>query len=538
MSSAGSGRYQSRLFNFVYKQSRRFTRSCDRVFRNIQVTTNWVAAVGLYPLVLLFQSTRSTAQQIHQAVQQSLPQLPAPETEPLCVDTPIQQVLLSIEALSAQLVISPSGDTRELGELGKLGELGRKATHHSPLTTRPSPLATRPSIQGIATQLSSQTLVLVTAQNEILDILTSTQQEKLQTQIITAIADEGRYQTELGKLGKLGRHRENSEFRIPSVLAFLDRTVAVVESNHVVPGKEVAIALFSKANQSSGLVGRIQTQIGRFLSKGTSAINPNGGSSTDTTRIQALIRAAIGYFFGTHPSKRVEQTTPTDLSRISPIPQTVQQLHPFLSSKNSQTQSKQLKERYQAAKLSAAKLSSAHLPPSSQPVNSGIEDPWLCESDLFGESVTSEKLSRHQLKHSTSKTKMSGSRNSVSSQDSTRYYLSNLVNSFRKFLPQPKPTSEIVKGQKINKGQLVGGTVSIKQSSSVLKSPRQDISNKFAQTCNSNTQIEPAPDWIETNATVMGYVKHPLEQLLAWLDGAMLWLEEVLLKFWQWLTRD
>ena len=378
-------------------------------------------------------------------------------------------------------------------------------------------------------------MVLVTAQNEILDILTSTQQEKLQAQIITAIADYWRYQREQGKLGRLG---ENSEFQIFSVLAFLDRTVAVVESNHVVPGKEVAIALFSKANQSSGLVGRIQTQIGRFLSKDTPAINPNGGSTMDTMRIRALIGAAIDYFFGTRPSKRVEQTIPTNLSRISPnFPQTVQQLHPSLSSKNSQTQSKQLKERYQAAKLSAAKLSSAHLPPSSQPVNSGIEDPWLCESDLFGESVTNEKLTRHQLKHSTSKTKMSGSRNSVSSQDSTRYYLGNLVNSFRKFLPQPKPTSEIAKGQKINKGQLVGGTVSIKQSSPLLKSPRQDISGKFAQSCNSNTQIEPAPDWIETNATVMGYVKHPLEQLLAWLDGAMLWLEEVLLKFWQWLQK-
>ena len=47
------------------------------------------------------------------------------------------------------------------------------------------------------------------------------------------------------------------------------------------------------------------------------------------------------------------------------------------------------------------------------------------------------------------------------------------------------------------------------------------------------TGMEAQPDWIETNATVMGYVKHPLEQLLAWLDSLMLWLEEMLLKIWQ-----
>jgi hypothetical protein len=46
--------------------------------------------------------------------------------------------------------------------------------------------------------------------------------------------------------------------------------------------------------------------------------------------------------------------------------------------------------------------------------------------------------------------------------------------------------------------------------------------------------VQPTPDWIEIPATLMGYVKHPLEQILAWLDRVMLWLEETLLKFWQW----
>jgi hypothetical protein len=53
----------------------------------------------------------------------------------------------------------------------------------------------------------------------------------------------------------------------------------------------------------------------------------------------------------------------------------------------------------------------------------------------------------------------------------------------------------------------------------------------------SNTNIEPQPDWIETNATVLGYVLHPLEQLLAWLDRVMLWLEKILIKVLQGVQR-
>ncbi|WP_346291774.1 hypothetical protein [Sphaerothrix gracilis] len=34
------------------------------------------------------------------------------------------------------------------------------------------------------------------------------------------------------------------------------------------------------------------------------------------------------------------------------------------------------------------------------------------------------------------------------------------------------------------------------------------------------------PDWIETTATVIEYIEHPLEKLLRWIDQGLLWLEE------------
>jgi hypothetical protein len=43
--------------------------------------------------------------------------------------------------------------------------------------------------------------------------------------------------------------------------------------------------------------------------------------------------------------------------------------------------------------------------------------------------------------------------------------------------------------------------------------------------------------WIETEAELVEYMKHPLEQVLEWLDHGMLWVEQRLGKVWLWLNR-
>jgi hypothetical protein len=45
------------------------------------------------------------------------------------------------------------------------------------------------------------------------------------------------------------------------------------------------------------------------------------------------------------------------------------------------------------------------------------------------------------------------------------------------------------------------------------------------------------PSWIEAQATLVGYVKHPLEQILEWLDQGLLWLETLIARLWQWLKK-
>jgi uncharacterized protein Smg (DUF494 family) len=49
--------------------------------------------------------------------------------------------------------------------------------------------------------------------------------------------------------------------------------------------------------------------------------------------------------------------------------------------------------------------------------------------------------------------------------------------------------------------------------------------------------LELDPDWIETKATPIGYVKHPLERILEWLDRLLLLTEEWVASIWRWLRQ-
>jgi hypothetical protein len=50
--------------------------------------------------------------------------------------------------------------------------------------------------------------------------------------------------------------------------------------------------------------------------------------------------------------------------------------------------------------------------------------------------------------------------------------------------------------------------------------------------------IDPTDSWIETDATHVGYVRHPLERLMGWLDGSLSWLEHQIVALWQRLTHS
>ena len=116
-------------------------------------------------------------------------------------------------------------------------------------------------------------------------------------------------------------------------------------------------------------------------------------------------------------------------------------------------------------------------------------------------------------------------------------------------IPYPTKTHKPVKRSKNKKLAPIQNPIQVNELVSNLDIPiilqtvpktqkKQLITNKQKlKTKSPSTDIQPAPDWIETKAIHTGYVKHPLELILGWLDMAIVWVEELLLKVLEWVQK-
>ncbi|MBH8554824.1 hypothetical protein I8751_21205 [Nostocaceae cyanobacterium CENA357] len=529
MSSGSSGRYQSRLFNFVHQQSRRLTQQWESSFRHLQVATKRGVGVLLYPIYLLFQSTESAGKALHTKEPQSRLQLQSNDTDfqpenPPNADTPIQRLLEAVESLpSAESVATPEQKIKNGGwgrnlfkireklqspadselsqSLVPLRAWWQKFFHHpttkpdipQSLTITDNSVASLnqhfPVVRGIATNLVNRHLVLVAANNDILDILTPQQQAKLEDKIISEVADYWHYwqltaankATELlpeidRLLTKLtGENTANTPalaegtpkylLRKDKVIALLDTAVAKLEVNAIRPIQQHSQELVRVAQTQLNIFMYGQEQLGVKRE-----IAVADGLETQKINFQALIEAALNYFFGVSKNKTLESKG-NHWQKGNPLPH-----HSY-----------------------------SVLPKSSQlePENLIVADPWLNWNDLFGDSqMMGDKLVKPYSRKKPA-----------------------LTNSPSQVIPPPqKPNRNLKSNQKTSKK--VNSGKQTKVSSSSAKTDNRQWENSQMQFHQSN-QVEAAPDWIETTATLMGYEKHLLEQLLEWLDRAMLWLEKI-----------
>ena len=537
MSSGSSGRYQSRLFNFVHQQSRRVTQQWEHTFRHLQVATKWGVEVLLYPVYLLFQSSESSGKTLHTKEPQTRLKLQPndtdfqPETLPNA-DSPIQNVLEAVNYLSSDEPAStPTKASEHFNPLALLGVFRLKLVENNSSLTQSSNITANqavslnpsqldnalqqrlPIVRGIATNLMNRNLVLVTADNEILDILTPEQQAKLEDRIINEVANywqswrliiakkETQLLPQIDRL--LAKLTDGNPAKIPvlaegipkdllntdRLLAFLDIAVAKLESNALVPVQE----------RSQEIVQVAQTQLNIFLygkeqlaAKGEIAPNADG-LETHSQNFQALIEAALNYFFGVGNRKTLETT-------IS----------------NEKLPGKLLSSRFRKA------LSKSPLGENQDFTN----DPWLTWNDLFGdtETVADKPVT------------LSGGKNPASAPSlSIKHFpqknLSVKQPKFGSGLVQRKqPSSNLASSQKTS-----GKVASVKQTQTRISQTTSENrkGEMLKQQFHRSSQVEAQPDWIETKATLTGYEKHPLEQLLEWLDYVMVWLEERFVKIFQ-----
>ncbi|MBO3458944.1 hypothetical protein G7B40_010495 [Aetokthonos hydrillicola Thurmond2011] len=513
MPYAYSSRYQSRLFNFVNQQSRRLGDRLQSSFRHLQVAASWSLEALLHPVHLLLQRTiDSPARQLNRKEQTTKQYLQesssnfGTQTIP-SGDAPIQQVLHAVEDLQRKVVV-----------------------------------------QGIASELVSRNLVLVSTDNQILNILTQEQQTKLQDRILTEIAkywresrltaekNETKLLTEIDRLlTKLSSPKPKNtpalvsqttgyEISAPNaypIVALLDTAVAKLESNALVPVQQ----------QISSLYQTVQTQLNIFVERQEQLSTVERTRENQGLNIQLLIWQAINFFFGKSSQGHVEG------NKINSYPNLVS----AATHGNDSTSQEGLTLRHSAdlTELGLGSFMKRLLESPQMRSLALVESPWLSQKDFFGESKpTSERGNNEELLLPSPQT-------NPQFPSSPR----NLIKTYQKFFQKSKSSfglsqvttkvNELAPLTDVNKqGRLkkLGSRFSI--AASLINQSRTD-SNKgelFQQGFHT-TEREAKPDWIETQAEIIGYEKHPLELILEWLDRMMLFLEEILLKIFQRLQK-
>jgi hypothetical protein len=197
-----SGNYQSRVFTFISKRTNQLKDTCAQGLRHLKVAVVWSGQILFYPLHLLAQTTKIFHPQLSSpSTQRSLLQ-PAPdlnieqaldlvagvgypialaERRTIIIKDPLSQELsqqISTATVSTLTIADRHLWNIEHGNTDPEDwELVNTARKSQRVATR------KPTIRGLSSLLIDRHLVLVTTENEILDILTIDQQQDLRRRI-------------------------------------------------------------------------------------------------------------------------------------------------------------------------------------------------------------------------------------------------------------------------------------------------------------------------------------------------------------------
>ena len=597
------GPYQSRLLNFLVPQYRRLKEKGDRAIRQVKVALSWTAQVVIYPVYLLLQTTRLAAHKLGQAVKAQLPHEEAPD-----VDGPIQELLLAVLPSEEGLVLTP--DVLEpQSPKPNVPQHWDKIVNNGPLVsqsqqdiaytlpkTAPPPADPRGGykgqvIRGLATELTSKNMVLVTADNQELDIFTQQQQKEIQQLIIWQLAKYRRHQRQLAA-GKRppswGKLVKSKTTLLPirllgQVMAWAQKgTVARTidlfgesslvhqPSKSLAPGEPEEIEFFSKldsfiADLERGQISmiregstEIEGKIREWTEYQSHTESVTDGKYREKQHIFALIGAAIAYYFG---SKSEDQELPAASSELE-----VKQL----TGKGSEQSFSEGRSRLQAIKYRAKNLYDRQLLRLNK--QDGDPSPTVyqkepSQSEGNSESVTDGRDREKQNIFAPNVAaiaylfgKKGGEENLAGSAEEKLQELTGSKKSGDARIGRersitgaetaPKTGSEgedwvtwiDVFGrpaEKDPKQAEAGGSGAVIADPVIhLVATTASGGQPDQQDPGDNINIELTPDWIETAATPSGYVKHPLEKILAWLDRGLLWLEERALGIWKWFAKQ
>jgi hypothetical protein len=182
---AKPGVYHSRLFGFLHRQAYRLREGVGLGIRQVKVSVQWTGQILLSPLRWFDRFKQDPSRQM--AAKEKLNELPPTLTKPRIE---VEIILAEVAAAGYgelqmpvredwSVVDAKDWDTTLLGE-SQLALRGEAAP----------PQRTKPVIRGLASLLADRSIVLVDRYNQILDVLSPSQQLHLQRQIDPVLAQQ------------------------------------------------------------------------------------------------------------------------------------------------------------------------------------------------------------------------------------------------------------------------------------------------------------------------------------------------------------
>lgn len=646
MSNGYYGPYQSRLLNFISKQSRQVADNCDRTWRQIKEATLTATQILLYPAYLLVQSSRMLGRQLRESSQKvDLPELQEfdgdenPDGQQNWYQGEVSEESSIAEILHlAENLLNSSQTAKTLASFPLLINQGNAAsdlppainfsgqiTKHQTTSVLEHPLAKtelkpQPKVEGIASFIPARTLVLVGRENQILDILTPEQQEILEGSITWEIANCGPERREITQKElkfNLGLESAAKKAQLPpmrrfwELMAWLQTSPVALKRNQF---GESILAVKKAIDRNSILVQTARAQIesktaqhsigaSNLIDRNTSELENNFNSKFDRrvgpplSFVTLLDRAAVNIEELTLPPSAKTTAEPTaapgvkintsgtdanvDLSAREILEKYARNIEGIIWSSVDHLLGKETAASDNTEKAVAIQYSLKQLQEQENTQKSPeVERPWLNWQDLFGEAAPQHLIEGTSEPEATVQSAISQASPKVKEEmaglgelpegRSTAVSVSPYPEALHRLLGQLKQSllTKNPKSQPQTASDLSDLAVTQKNSSALAaestpgRAPetqvpkntnpntRQNSQSPAAITAqtsrytaatpaaaepkNQNPGVQPEGDYLETKAESMGYIKHPLEQVLEWLDRVMLRLENIAEQLWNW----
>ncbi|MEG4146567.1 hypothetical protein [Microcoleus sp. Pol12B5] len=638
MSNGYYGPYQSRLLNFISKQSRQIADNCDQTWRQIKETTLTATQILLYPAYLLVQSSRLLGRQLRESSQKvDLPELQefgGDENPDLrqnwyqgetSDESSIAEILHLAENLlnssqtaktlaSFPLLINQGNAVNDLPPVinfsGQTANYQTTSVLEHPLAK--TQLKPQPKVEGIASFIPARTLVLVGKENQILDILTPEQQEMLEGRITWEVANCGPEQREITQKElkfNLGLESAAKKAQLPpmrrfwELMAWLQTSPVALKRNQF---GESILAVKKSIDRNAILVQKARAQIeaktvqqsivaSNSIDHNTPKLETNFNSKFDRpptplSFVTLLDRAAVNLEEFTLPPSVKTTPAPTenpgvkidtsgnetnlDLSARDILEKYARNIEQVIWSSVDHLLGKETAASDNTEKSVAIQYYfKQRQEQENTQISPEVDRPWLNWQDLFGEPAPQhliEESSAPPISQSSPKVKqeiaelgeLSEGRSTAVSISPYPEALHRLLGQLKQSLLTKSPTSQpqtasdlsdLAVTQRNSSALAAESTPGRAQETQVPKNtnPNTRQNNQSpaittqtsrytaatpatAEAKNPSAGVPAEDDYLETKAESMGYIKHPLEQVLEWLDRVMLRLENIAEQLWNW----